>query len=810
MNPQKSDKSLSALKIRVAIVLTLLLSAFLIMGREIGINRGQAQTASQEQTSPQEIEEVPPGQEKKLEDKIPRHLPIKVKVKNLNSKKWVHDLEVEVTNTSEKPIYFLDFDIIPLAVEPSAIAAIPLRYGRNELIDFKTPIESTDVPIKPGETYTLKITEVSAKGWNDIKVRENIREPQRIRLVFQTLNFGDGTGYAEAIGRLIDIHREISSTGTDEPPGEEKKLEDKIPRHLPIKVKVKNLNSKTWAHDLEVEVTNTSDKPIYFLDFHIILPEVQGLLGNPVGFRLMYGRIQLIKFTTPLEFNDVPIKPGEVHIFKIPKSSAGGWDYLREKKHKREPKRVRLIFQGLNFGDGTGYVDAGGTPIDIHKPISLNKGCSPPTSSPHSFLQLASYFLPANFLPVKFSPAEMFMAHPGKLLPRPDVCCPSTPCSFVKRNFYTCGRTCDENSNKPYAEPTGCQDPEGGCKIIGYIDDVCTDPTSGEPLPCRVYELYPCADYAGAENTEERCSDGVDNDGDGNMNCLDPDCFTTSACCPDMDEDEFKDINCGGDDCDDMEQDINPNATERCRNNKDDNCDDLKDCQDSNCLLFSGFCDGCKPGSGMQSLCSFQGLSVDPVRCDRCIEGTSIIRDGSPIVIDILGNGFALTSAQGGVNFDLNGNGIPERLSWTAVGSDDAWLALDRNGNGIVDNGAELFGNFSPQPAPPPGTGSNGFLALAEYDKAGNGGHVDGVIDSRDAIFPSLRLWQDTNHNGISEAAELHNLPSLGVAQLELDYKESKKTDQHGNRFRYRAKVKDVRGAQVGRWAWDVFLVFGQ
>ncbi len=179
--------------------------------------------------------------------------------------------------------------------------------------------------------------------------------------------------------------------------------------------------------------------------------------------------------------------------------------------------------------------------------------------------------------------------------------------------------------------------------------------------------------------------------------------------------------------------------------------------------------------------------------------------DCEPLILDLTGDGFQLTDTAHGVVFDIRADKRPLRIPWMA-NANNALLVLDRNGNGMIDDGSELFGNVTPQS---PAVRPNGFLALAEYDKPENGGNGDGVIDSRDAIFSRLRLWVDATHDGISQPEELHTLPEMGVFSIGLDYSLSRRTDEFGNVFRLKARINPgLQGnSDVGPKIYDVFFV---
>jgi hypothetical protein len=142
-------------------------------------------------------------------------------------------------------------------------------------------------------------------------------------------------------------------------------------------------------------------------------------------------------------------------------------------------------------------------------------------------------------------------------------------------------------------------------------------------------------------------------------------------------------------------------------------------------------------------------------------------------------------------------------MSWTRRGYDNAWLALDRNGNGLIDNMTELFGNFTPQPT---SSSPNGFLALAVFDDPRNGGNGNGQIDPGDAVYSSLRLWIDKNHDGVSQPTELFTLASMGVLSINLHYAKSSYIDVYGNAFRYKSTLRDSTDLPYDERCYDVFL----
>jgi hypothetical protein len=147
----------------------------------------------------------------------------------------------------------------------------------------------------------------------------------------------------------------------------------------------------------------------------------------------------------------------------------------------------------------------------------------------------------------------------------------------------------------------------------------------------------------------------------------------------------------------------------------------------------------------------------------------------------------------------MNADGIAEPMAWTRAGDPVAFLVLDQNGNGKIDNGAELFGNHSVLPSGQPVT--NGFEALAYYDQ--HWGNGDGTINSRDAIWTALRLWIDWNHDGRSQGGELYRLEDWQLSSISVQFRTVYRQDGYGNVYRLMAPC------QLGphtRFGYDVYF----
>ena len=168
----------------------------------------------------------------------------------------------------------------------------------------------------------------------------------------------------------------------------------------------------------------------------------------------------------------------------------------------------------------------------------------------------------------------------------------------------------------------------------------------------------------------------------------------------------------------------------------------------------------------------------------------------TPIVIALHAR-YDFTDVEGGVQFDIDADGEPDRVAWPRDGS-VAFLFHDRNGNGVPDDGGELFGDHTRLR-----NGSNarhGFEALAEFDSNG-----DGTVSAADAQWAQLGLWQDHDHDGVATSGEIRTLTAAGISELGLGYHWTGRRDARGNILRWQANV--ARADAARRPYYDVCLL---
>lgn len=215
----------------------------------------------------------------------------------------------------------------------------------------------------------------------------------------------------------------------------------------------------------------------------------------------------------------------------------------------------------------------------------------------------------------------------------------------------------------------------------------------------------------------------------------------------------------------------------------------------SSALFGSLLCHSCNP-------CSGPGYVTNTAYCDDPPEpdpncSNCCARFNSPIFVDLSGFGSPFSSVAEGVIFDVDGAGTTRRLAWPLDPVGDPWLVYDRNGNGEIDSLVELFGNMTPRP-PKGALSEHGYQLLQDVDR-----NSDGWVDSADPVFPLLGLWSDVNRNGVSDPGELRTLADAGVSRLSVQAVEERRTDEWGNRFRFRSWAR-VHG--IPRETWDVFV----
>jgi Ca2+-binding RTX toxin-like protein len=152
---------------------------------------------------------------------------------------------------------------------------------------------------------------------------------------------------------------------------------------------------------------------------------------------------------------------------------------------------------------------------------------------------------------------------------------------------------------------------------------------------------------------------------------------------------------------------------------------------------------------------------------------SNVVRFNDPLVLDLDGNGVNTVGTNLNIHFDNDGDGNKEQTGW--ISDSDGFVVIDKNSNGTIDDGTELFGSNTILSDGT--TAQDGYQALKEYDI-----NLDGKIDIHDDVFSQLKIWNDINYNGVSEEGELSSLSELGIKSISVNGESSNQIDQNGNK----------------------------
>ncbi|HKE92904.1 MAG TPA: hypothetical protein VKB34_01245 [Povalibacter sp.] len=178
-------------------------------------------------------------------------------------------------------------------------------------------------------------------------------------------------------------------------------------------------------------------------------------------------------------------------------------------------------------------------------------------------------------------------------------------------------------------------------------------------------------------------------------------------------------------------------------------------------------------------------------RADDCTGGGN-----TPLIVDLKGDGIRLGPAGVAVYFDLDADGIADHLQWVRPLGDEAFIFADLNGNGIADDGSELFGEGTTLVLQAE-KARNGFIALAQYDQPALGGNDDGKITEADGMWPMLKFWTDSNADGRSVRSETKSARALGIVAFDIIPRLRNYMDDAGNTIPFWAQAERLNGKKV-------------